>query len=103
MNIKLLIVLSLLVTSCSQSNDYLQHIPLQQGIPVESEKISHVKIGMSQSSIIDILGYPTTKHPFNEKVWVYLEEIKDSEGNPGSRSVIIQFDNKQLVAKIEKT
>lgn len=78
---KKLIIISILTTlffaGCTP-----HRIDIQQGNKVAPENFHKLKLGMSHSQVIFILGSPLLKDPFHQARWDYLFYLK-----PGNKAI----------------
>ena len=78
-----------------------------RGNLLQDYQVSAVQAGVdTQSDVLRKLGSPTTKAPFDEKVWYYLGQETEKRGilDPevkNERIVVVSFDEKGTVANIQ--
>lgn len=78
-----------------------------RGNIVEDFRLAEVQPGVdTQSDIIRKLGSPTTKAPFDDKVWYYIGQETSKKGilDPeveSERIVIVSFDDTGVVSKVD--
>ena len=73
----------------------------------EPEKMALLRSGLSRSDILDLLGSPTSKDPFDARVWYYMSRQYRTMAfyNPSitQQSIVkIRFDATDHVAAIEQ-
>ena len=74
----ILAVVLLILSGCSA-----HRIDIQQGNKVTPENFAKLKIGLSQTQVVFILGSPLLKDPFHEGRWDYLFYLK-----PGNKATV---------------
>ena len=101
MNIKnifasLTVVFSL--SGCTYLYDtFVYQIDITQGNYTDAEKLTKVKVGMTQEQIIYVLGSPMLIDQFDSSKWYYVRYIKPG-GEPVEQSeIVLTFENKILV------
>ena len=93
LSILLLIGLTLTTASCIRP----YKVPVQQGNIVTSAMIKRLKVGMSQSRVIDLLGNPVLTNVYKNNLTIYVYTFKPSHGPMFKHRLIIYFRNRRLV------
>ena len=99
----LLFSITLLVYSCSLKQKVDEH-----GVKNLDIKKNKILVNASnKNDIIDILGYPSTKSLFDDKIWIYFEKENAANGifNIKSKSIIksnvlvLELNNRGILMK----
>lgn len=75
-------------------------INIQQGNLLSNESIEQIKIGMSKSEVVGILGQPITTNQLNENRWDYIYSLNRSGDEPDVKRLSLDFVN-DVVAELE--
>lgn len=65
-----------LLSGCSWLHPY--HPPIEQGNKLTTKQKQHIKKGMSQNQVIDLLGEPVLKTPWRNHQMLYVYTFKAS-------------------------
>ena len=85
-------LLALLLSGCA-----VYKIDIQQGNEITSEMLSELKIGMSKTEVVNILGYPLLNDPFHVDRWDYYFYLKKgTTGEAEQRSATLRFTDDVL-------
>ena len=72
MRIFILLIIALIITSCSTNKVVKRH-----GITALQKKSEKIHVNRTNTNdTIEILGPPSTKSSFNDNVWLYIERKK---------------------------
>jgi outer membrane protein assembly factor BamE (lipoprotein component of BamABCDE complex) len=73
---------------------------VQQGNTFDDEKLSQLKIGMSQQQVVFIMGTALLKDPFHKNRWDYVYTFAKGQKKADRRLLTLNFD-KGILAKID--
>lgn len=103
MRIKLVILLSALLASCSHLSTpglgFLKpyKIDIQQGNRITPEMREKIKVGMSSAMVRSILGTPLISDPFHADRWDYVYSM-EKDGTPvGKQRLTLYFKDEHLL------
>ncbi len=92
---------ALLLTACTP-------MTATRGNFVLDEQLQEVKIGQdTRANVLQKMGSPTTKAPFNDNLWYYLGQKTEKRGvlDPDvveERIIAVHFDEKGTLTKVEE-
>ena len=87
-------LLALLLSGCA-----VYKIDVQQGNEITNEMLSELKIGMSKTEVVNVLGYPLLNDPFHVDRWDYYFYLKKGKtGEVEQQSATLRFTDDALSA-----
>lgn len=88
------VIFSILIfgSACS-----IYQAPVQQGNLITQEMVNQLKIGMSKSEVIRIMGNPLVVDEFNSDRWTYFYRLTENGELVHEYKVILSFKNNRLV------
>lgn len=93
------LVVTFSLSGCSFLYDtFVYQIDVTQGNYIDSEKLSQIKIGMTQEQIIYVLGSPMLIDEFDSSKWYYIRFIKPGGEDIQQSEIVLTFANKILVS-----
>lgn len=78
------------------------HPDIQQGNDLATVNNTQVKVGMSKEDVIALLGEPVLQPTFSENQLLYVYTDYPNHGTMTEKKLILTFDNKGKVTKIER-
>ena len=90
-----LILLTFCMTSCSYFAPRKRDI--EQGNIFTNQQVQMLKIGMSESEVMQIMGRPITKNIFTPSVLVYVYSMQPGGKERTQKQVICTFKNGLLI------
>ncbi len=75
----------------------IYRIDIRQGNFITPEMIKQIKVGMSKSAVLNLMGTPALEHFFDKDRWDYYYYLKPGNGDPiQEKSVILYFKGQKL-------
>ena len=91
----LIIIISLLIYSCSNTEIY--RVPITQGTVFTQEDLDKLEIGMTKDQVSFVMGQPSFENFFEKNVWNYIYKITTGDEVNTEKKVKLIFDeNKNL-------
>ena len=95
----LILIISLIVISCSNTSIY--RVSITQGTVFKQEDINRLEIGMTKDQVIYVMGQPSFENFFENYVWNYFYQIKSGDTVDLERRLKLYFDDKNLLSEID--
>ena len=98
-----LILLSLLISSCSVKNpvDYFEakiyKLDVQQGNIITAEMLMGLKPGMTRAQVRYVLGTPLIQDSFHKNRWDYIYKMIKDDQLIEERHLVVKFEDDELV------
>ena len=90
----LIIIISLLIYSCSNTNLY--RVTITQGTVFAQEDLDKLEIGMTKDQVSFVMGQPSFENFFEKNVWNYIYKITTGDEVDIEKKVKLIFDEKIL-------
>ena len=94
----LIIIISLLIFSCS--NTGLYKVTITQGTVFNQEDLDKLEIGMSKDQVNFVMGQPSFENYFEKNVWNYIYKITTGNEVDVEKKVKLIFDNQNLLREV---
>ena len=94
----LIIIISLLIYSCSNTNPY--RVTITQGTVFAQEDIDKLEIGMTKDQVSFVMGQPSFENFFEKNVWNYIYKITTGDTVDMEKKVKLVFDEKNLLSEV---
>ena len=94
----LIIIISLLIYSCSNTNLY--RVTITQGTVFAQEDIDKLEIGMPKDQVSFVMGQPSFENFFEKNVWNYIYKITTGDNVDMEKKVKLIFDEKNLLSEV---
>ena len=94
----LIIIISLLIYSCSNTNLY--RVTITQGTVFAQEDIDKLEIGMTKDQVSFVMGQPSFENFFEKYVWNYIYKITTGDNVDMEKKVKLIFDEKNLLSEV---
>ena len=94
----LIIIISLLIYSCSNTNLY--RVTITQGTVFAQEDIDKLEIGMTKDQVSFVMGQPSFENFFEKNVWNYIYKITTGDTVDMEKKVKLVFDEKNLLSEV---
>jgi outer membrane protein assembly factor BamE len=94
----LIIIISLLIYSCSNTNLY--RVTIKQGTVFAQEDIDKLEIGMTKDQVSFVMGQPSLENFFEKNVWNYIYKITTGDNVDMEKKVKLIFDEKNLLSEV---
>ena len=94
----LIIIISLLIYSCSKTNLY--RVTITQGTVFAQEDIDKLEIGMTKDQVSFVMGQPSFENFFEKNVWNYIYKITTGDNVDIEKKVKLIFDEKNLLSEV---
>ena len=94
----LIIIISLLIYSCSNTNLY--KVTITQGTVFAQEDIDKLEIGMTKDQVSFVMGQPSFENFFEKNVWNYVYKITTGDNVDMEKKVKLIFDEKNLLSEV---
>ena len=94
----LIIIISLLIYSCSNTNLY--KVTITQGTVFAQEDIDKLEIGMTKDQVSFVMGQPSFENFFEKNVWNYIYKITTGDNVDMEKKVKLIFDEKNLLSEV---
>ena len=94
----LIIIISLLIYSCSNTNLY--KVTIIQGTVFAQEDIDKLEIGMTKDQVSFVMGQPSFENFFEKNVWNYIYKITTGDNVDMEKKVKLIFDEKNLLSEV---
>ena len=94
----LIIIISLLIYSCSNTNLY--KVTITQGTVFAQEDIDKLEIGMTKDQVSFVMGQPSFENFFEKNVWNYIYKITTGDNVEMEKKVKLIFDEKNLLSEV---
>ena len=94
----LIIIISLLIFSCS--NTGLYKVSITQGTVFNQEDLDKLEIGMSKDQVNFVMGQPSFENYFEKNVWNYIYKITTGNEVDVEKKVKLIFDEINLLSEI---
>ena len=95
----LILIISLIVISCSNASIY--RVSITQGTVFKQEDINRLEIGMTKDQVIYVMGQPSFENFFENNVWNYFYQIKSGYTVDLERRLKLYFDDRNLLSEID--
>ena len=95
----LILIISLIVISCSNTSIY--RVSITQGTVFKQEDINRLEIGKTKDQVIYVMGQPSFENFFENNVWNYFYQIKSGDTVDLERRLKLYFDDKNLLSEID--
>lgn len=90
-----------LLTACANTMDslpFVYRMDVEQGTPIEQEKINQLRKGMTREQVRFVLGPPAVTDVFHPDRWDYVHTMKRGKGDVEIRRFAVFFEGDALVA-----
>ena len=94
----LIIIISLLIYSCSNTNLY--RVTITQGTVFNQEDLDKLEIGMTKDQVSFVMGQPSFENFFEKYVWNYIYKITTGDNVDMEKKVKLIFDEKNLLSEV---
>ena len=94
----LIIIISLLIYSCSNTNLY--RVTITQGTVFAQEDVDKLEIGMTKDQVSFVMGHPSFENFFEKNVWNYIYKITTGDNVDMEKKVKLIFDEKNLLSEV---
>ena len=94
----LIIIISLLIYSCSNTNLY--RVTITQGTVFNQEDLDKLEIGMTKDQVSFVMGQPSFENFFEKNVWNYIYKITTGDNVDMEKKVKLIFDEKNLLSEV---
>ena len=94
----LIIIISLLMYSCSNTDLY--KVTITQGTVFAQEDIDKLEIGMTKDQVSFVMGQPSFENFFEKNVWNYIYKITTGDKVDMEKKVKLVFDEKNLLSEV---
>ena len=94
----LIIIISLLIYSCSNTNLY--RVTITQGTVFAQEDVDKLEIGMTKDQVSFVMGQPSFENFFEKNVWNYIYMITTGDNVDMEKKVKLIFDEKNLLSEV---
>ena len=94
----LIIIISLLIYSCSNTNLY--RVTITQGTVFAQEDVDKLEIGMTKDQVSFVMGQPSFENFFEKNVWNYIYKITTGDNVDMEKKVKLIFDEKNLLSEV---
>ena len=94
----LIIIISLLIYSCSNTNLY--RVTITQGTVFAQEDVDKLEIGMTKDQVSFVMGQPSFENLFEKNVWNYIYKITTGDNVDMEKKVKLIFDEKNLLSEV---
>ncbi len=94
----LVIIISLLIYSCSNTNLY--RVTITQGTVFAQEDIDKLEIGMTKDQVSFVMGQPSFENFFEKNVWNYIYKITTGDNVDMEKKVKLIFDENNLLSEV---
>ena len=94
----LIIIISLLIYSCSNTNLY--RVTITQGTVFNQDDLDKLEIGMTKDQVSFVMGQPSFENFFEKNVWNYIYKITTGDNVDMEKKVKIIFDEKNLLSEV---
>ncbi len=90
--------MGLLLAGCGSFQAYQPQT--QQGNILQTSEINHLKLGMNQQDVVNLLGEPVLNDVLNENLWTYVYTKRHGH-KTFKKDLVLHFKDGQLV-KVDK-
>ena len=94
----LIIIISLLIFSCSNTNIY--RVTITQGTVFTQEDLDKLEIGMTKDQVSFVMGQPSFENFFEKNVWNYIYKITTGDEVDVEKKVKLIFDEENLLSDV---
>tara|TARA_B100000214_G_scaffold70700_2_gene47257 strand:+ start:2602 stop:2913 length:312 start_codon:yes stop_codon:yes gene_type:complete len=94
----LLLIISLIVISCSNASLY--RVSITQGTVFNQDDIDRLEKGMTKDQVTYVIGQPSFENFFEKNVWNYFYQIKSGDEIQVERKLKLYFDENNLLSEI---
>ena len=94
----LIIIISLLIYSCSNTDLY--RVTITQGTVFAQEDLDKLEIGMTKDQVAFVMGQPSFENFFEKNVWNYIYKISTGDEVDLEKKVKLIFDEKNLLSEV---
>ena len=98
MRILLTILACFLLASCNFAYKY----KIEQGKPLDPQKIKQLHKGQGRAQVIRLMGDPILKNTFSTNRLDYVYSLKDKNGDVHTQSVTVFFDKGQVTRIVKR-
>jgi len=91
-----IVLLSLLVSSCSIVDPWVYKITKQQGNITKQKHVDKLEIGMTKEQVQFIMGTPMSVDSFNPDRWDYVYTFKPGHGELTRNNLTLSFTDNKL-------
>ena len=95
----LILIISLIVISCSNASIY--RVSITQGTVFKQEDINKLELGMTKDQVTYVIGQPSFENFFEKNVWNYFFQIKTGDSIELERRLKLVFDEENLLSEID--
>ena len=88
----LIIIISLLIYSCSNTEIY--RVTITQGTVFTQEDLDKLEIGMTKDQVSFVMGQPSFENFFEKNVWNYIYKVTTGDEIDVEKKVKLIFDEK---------
>ena len=94
----LIIIISLLIYSCSNTEIYRVTITL--GTVFAQEDLDKLEIGMTKDQVSFVMGQPSFENFFEKNVWNYIYKVTTGDEIDVEKKVKLIFDEESLLSEV---
>ena len=94
----LIIIISLLIYSCSNTEIY--RVTITQGTVFAQEDLDKLEIGMTKDQDSFVMRQPSFENFFEKNVWNYIYKITTGDNVDMEKKVKLIFDEKNLLSEV---
>jgi outer membrane protein assembly factor BamE len=94
----LIIIISLLIFSCS--NTSLYKVTITQGTVFNQDDLDKLEIGMTKDQVNFVMGQPSFENFFEKNVWNYIYKITTGDEVDVEKKVRLIFDSQNLLSEV---
>lgn len=92
----------ILLTACQHDVPFAYKMDIQQGNILPAEKVSQVKVGMTQAQVEQLLGAPISRDTFQQNRWDYVYYFKKNHKPVEEERLLVYFNGQGIVEKVER-
>ncbi len=91
------------MSACSHYRfPWVYRLDIEQGNIVDEDKLTQLKVGMTQSQVRYLLGTPLAQDTFDQSRWDYYYSFRTGEGNFNRQRLTLTFQGDTLATIEEK-
>jgi outer membrane protein assembly factor BamE len=94
----LIIIISLLIYSCSNTEIY--RVTITQGTVFTQEDLDKLEIGMTKDQVSFVMGQPSFENFFEKNVWNYIYKVTTGDEIDVEKKVKLIFDEENLLSEV---
>ncbi len=87
----------IIIIACALSLASCYHPDIQQGNNLSAKQVKQIKLGMSQTQIIQLLGTPVMQDTYNPNQLIYIYTNLPNHGDLTEKKMLLNFRNDKLV------